>query len=55
MERQRERVCERRRIAENGGSVGCKNGRWRYGPFWDNLGSGRKDYLIARNYFNGEG
>ncbi len=33
-ERKRECVCERRRVAENGGSDGCKNGRWRNGPFW---------------------
>jgi hypothetical protein len=38
-ERERERVCERWRVAEKGGSDGCKNGRWRNGPFWDNLGS----------------
>jgi hypothetical protein len=40
-ERERERVCvfERRRVAENGGSVGCKNGCWRNRPFGDNLGS----------------
>jgi len=31
-------VCERWRVAKNGGCVGCKNGRWRNGPFWDNLG-----------------
>jgi hypothetical protein len=36
-ERERERVCERRRMAKNGGGVGCKNGLWRNGPFWDNL------------------
>jgi hypothetical protein len=35
-ETERECVCERQRIAENRGSVGCKNGRWRNGPFWDN-------------------
>ncbi len=29
MERQKERVCERWRVAERAGSVGCKNGRWR--------------------------
>ena len=52
--RDRERVCERQRVAENGGWVGCKNGRWRNGPFWDNLGSWCKDYQIVRNYFNGE-
>jgi len=28
-ETERECVCERQRIAENGGSVDCKNGRWR--------------------------
>jgi len=53
-ERQRERLCKRCRVAENGGSVGCKNGRWRNRPFWYNRGSWRKDYLIVRNYFNGE-
>jgi hypothetical protein len=52
-ERERERVCER--VVENGGSVGCKKGHWRNRPFWDNLGSRWKDYLISRNYFNGEG
>jgi hypothetical protein len=26
-ETERECVCERRSVAENGGSVGCKNGR----------------------------
>jgi len=36
-ETERERVCERQRVAENGGRVGRKNGRWRNGPFWDNL------------------
>jgi hypothetical protein len=30
-------ACERWRVAENGGSIGCKNGRWRNRPFWDNL------------------
>jgi hypothetical protein len=29
-------VCERCRVAENGGSVGCKNGGWRNRPFLDN-------------------
>ncbi len=53
-ETERESVCERRRVAENGGRVGCKNGRWRNGPFWDKLGSRWKDYLILRNYFNGD-
>ncbi len=38
-ETERERVCERRRVAENGGSIGCKNGRRRNRPFRDNLGS----------------
>ncbi len=47
-------MCERRRVAENGGSVGCKNGCWKNRPFWDNLGSWHKDYLIVRNYFKGE-
>jgi hypothetical protein len=28
-ERQRESVCERLSVAERGGSVGCKTGRWR--------------------------
>ncbi len=56
-ETERECVCERerRRVAENGGVVGGKNGHCRDGPFWDKLGSRRKDYLSARNYFNGEG
>ncbi len=48
-------MCERQRVTENGGRVGCKNGRWRNGPFWDKLGPRWKDYLISRNYFNGEG
>ncbi len=52
-ETERECVCERQRVAENGDSVGCENGRWKNGPFWDKLGSRWKDYLIARNYFNG--
>ncbi len=51
-ERERESVCERQRVAENRSRVGCKNSCWRNGPFWDKLGSRRKDYLIARNYFN---
>ncbi len=38
-ERERERVCERQRVAENRGSVGCKNGRWRNRPFWEILRS----------------
>ncbi len=38
-ETERECVCERQRVAENGSSEGCKNGCWRNGPFWDNLGS----------------
>ncbi len=41
-ERQRERECERWRVAENGVGVRCKNGRW------------KKDYVFVRNYFNGE-
>ncbi len=53
-ETERECVCVRQSVAENGGSVGCKNGRWRNRPFWDNLGSRCKDYFIMRNYFNGE-
>ncbi len=52
-ETERERVCERRRVAENGGSIGCKNGHWRNGPFWVNLGSWCKDYFNVRKYFNG--
>ncbi len=32
-DRERERVCEGVRIAANRGSVGCKNGRWKNGPF----------------------
>ncbi len=46
-------MCERWSVAENGGSIGCKNGRWKNGPLWDKLGSRRKDYLVARNYLNG--
>ncbi len=38
-ETERECVCERQRVAENGVSVGCKNSHWRDGPFRDNLGS----------------
>jgi hypothetical protein len=53
-DRERERDCEKRRVAENRGSISCKNGL-RNRPFRDNLGSRQKDYLIARNYFNGEG
>jgi hypothetical protein len=45
-ETERECVCERRRVAENGVSIGCKNGHWRDGPFWE-------DYIVMRNYFNG--
>ena len=40
-------VCERRRVAKNGGSIGCKNGRWRNGPFGID-----RFVLIARSYFN---
>ncbi len=54
-ETKRESVCERQRVTENGGSISCKKGHWRNRPFWDKLGSRRKDYLSARNYFNGEG
>jgi len=32
-ERERERVSESGRIAANQGSVNCKNGHWRNGPF----------------------
>ncbi len=35
-ERQKERVCEKRRVVENRFSVCRKNGHWRDGPFWDN-------------------
>jgi hypothetical protein len=52
-ERESERERERLSVAENGGSIGCKNGRWKNRPFWDKLGSRWKDYVIAGNYFNG--
>ncbi len=51
-ETERERECEKRSVAKNRGSVGCKNGCWRNRPFWDKLGSRQNDYLIPRNYFN---
>jgi hypothetical protein len=47
-ETERERVCVRHRVAENVGRVGCKNGRWRNGPFWDNtccMGGSLGQYL----------
>ncbi len=46
-----ERQRERQRVAENGGSVGCKNGRQRNRPFWDKPGSRWTDYLIAGKLF----
>ncbi len=50
--RDRERECARDgALLKTGGSVGCKNGRWRDGPFWDKLGSRWKDYLIAGKLF----
>jgi hypothetical protein len=52
-ERERERVCEKGSVAENGGSVSCKNGRWRHGPFGISQDQNRRIILIARNYFKG--
>ncbi len=40
-----------RALLKTGGSIGCKNSRWRNGPFWDKPGSRRKDYLIAGKLF----
>jgi len=51
-QRDRERVRERQRVAENGGSVSCKNGRWWNGPFGISQDQNRRITLIARNYFN---
>ncbi len=37
--RETERECVRDgALLKTGGSVGCKNGCWRDGPFWDKLG-----------------
>jgi hypothetical protein len=37
-ETERERVCERWRVAENGVGVHCKNGHWKNDKlFWDIL------------------
>jgi hypothetical protein len=52
-DRERERECERGRIAENGGSVSCKNGRWRNGPFGISKDQNRRITSIVRNYFKG--
>ncbi len=52
-ERDRESVCERQRVAENGGSAGWKNGNWKNGPFGISQDQNRGITLIARNYFNG--
>jgi hypothetical protein len=46
-------VCVRGRIAENGGSISCKNGRWRNGPFGISQDQKRRITLIVRNYFKG--
>ncbi len=46
-------MCERGSVAENGGSVGFKNGRWRHGPFGISQDQNRRIILIARNYFKG--
>ncbi len=56
-ERDTERVCvcERQRVAENGGSVSCKNSRWRNGPVGISQDQNRRIALIVRNYFNGQG
>jgi hypothetical protein len=45
-EAERERECVRDRVAENGGSVSCKNGCWRNGPF------GMSQDQKRRNTFN---
>jgi hypothetical protein len=54
-DRERESVCvrERGRIAENGGSVSCKNGHWRNGPFGISQDQNRRTTFIVRNYFEG--
>jgi hypothetical protein len=53
-DRERECVCKRGRIAENGGSVSCKNGHWRNRPFGKSQDQNRRITLIARNYFKGK-
>ncbi len=50
-DRERECVCKRWRVTENGGSISCKNGRWRNGPIWDKLGSRWKDYFNCKKLF----
>jgi hypothetical protein len=50
-----ESVCERQRVAENGGSASWKNGNWKNGPFGISQDKNRGITLIARNYFNGYG
>jgi hypothetical protein len=53
-ETERESVCVRDResLKTEVASV-VKTAIGKNGLFWDKLGSRRKDYLIATNYFNG--
>ncbi len=52
-ETEREYVCERQRVAENRGSVSCKNSCWWNGPGGISQDQNRRITLIVRNYFNG--
>ncbi len=49
-ETERESVCERQRVGENGGSVSCENSCWWNGPFGISQDQNRRITLIARNY-----
>ncbi len=52
-ETERESMCKRWRIAENGGSVSCKNGRWKDGSFGISQDQNRRIIILVRNYFYG--